>query len=156
TAAGVLSTNASLRLNNGASGRVAFIIQAAGSQSVDLLQFKDNSGNINAAFASNGNQLTLGRIASSGTVTQGQLTLADGTTDNFGVTLQATTQTVGSSTLTIPNMTGVSDTICLLTLGNCAGAGGGVTTTAGTQNYLTKYNNAGATQITKSQVFDDG
>jgi fibronectin-binding autotransporter adhesin len=59
-------------------------------------------------------------------------------------------------TITIPASSGVTDTVCLLTLANCAGAGGGVTTTGGTQNYITKFSNAGATQIGNSLLYDNG
>jgi excisionase family DNA binding protein len=108
------------------AAQVGFGIQGATSQTADLLQLKDINGLVNASFNAAGNQLTLGRIASSGTVTQGKLVLSDGTTDNFGTTIQSATMTVGSRTLTLPNTSGVADTFCLLTLANCVGAGGAV------------------------------
>jgi hypothetical protein len=92
-----------------------------------LLELQDSSGNVNAAFNSSGAQLTLGRVAASGTVTQGKLLLADGTTDNFATTLQSATLTTGSRTLTLPDTVGVNDNVCLLSLGNCFGSGTGGT-----------------------------
>lgn len=48
-------------------------------------------------------------------------------TNAFTVTLNAASQTVGNATIALPNTAGVGDTICLLTLGNCFGAGTGGT-----------------------------
>jgi parallel beta-helix repeat protein len=59
-------------------------------------------------------------------------------------------------TITIPASSAVTDTVCLLTLANCAGAGGAVTASGGTQNYITKFSNAGATQIGNSLLYDNG
>jgi hypothetical protein len=88
-------------------------------QTADLLQFQDANGNANGAINTTGNQLTLGRIASSGTVTAGALVVGDGTTDNFGATLNTSTLTA-ARTITLPNANG---TVCLTT-GNCNAAGG--------------------------------
>ena len=57
--------------------------------------------------------------------------------------------------ISIPNDPNATDTLCLVSLNNCASAGT-VTTTGGTQNYITKYNNAGANQLTKSEIYDSG
>ncbi|HET9174671.1 MAG TPA: hypothetical protein VFN56_05355 [Candidatus Saccharimonadales bacterium] len=99
-------------------------IQGLSGQTADLLDLQDYNGNVNAAFNANGNQLTLGRISTSGTVTQGQLSFADGTTDGYAVTLQGATQTAGSATLTIPNLAGTNSTICIQGSGACGFATG--------------------------------
>jgi hypothetical protein len=101
---------------------IGTVLKGAASQSGDLFELQDSSGNVNGAFNGTGNQLTLGRIAGSGTVTQGKLVLGDGTTDNFGLTLQSATITA-NRTYSFPNSTASTDTICLLTLANCGGGG---------------------------------
>ena len=45
-------------------------------------------------------------------------------TNAFTVTLSATAQTIGSAVISIPDTAGVSDTVCLFTLGNCDSSGG--------------------------------
>ena len=109
----------------GLSGQVGLYIRGQAGQTSPLLEISDGNLNVNAQFGTTGNVLTLGRIASSGTVTQGQLTLADGTTDNFGLTLQPATLTA-SRTVTLPDATG---TVCLNT-GNCLGGASGGANTA--------------------------
>ncbi|MCA9346254.1 hypothetical protein KC960_02075, partial [Candidatus Saccharibacteria bacterium] len=95
-------------LVSGNTTKVNLKVKAAASQTSDLLQLQDSSSNVNASFSSSGAQLTLGRIASTGSVVQGQLILSDGTTDNFSSTLQ--TATLGASrTITLPDETG---TVC--------------------------------------------
>ena len=85
----------------------------------DLLQLQDSGGLVNASFSSSGSQLTLGRVAGSGTVTQGKIVLSDGTTDNFGLTIQSATLTA-SRTYSFPaSPSNLTDTICLFTLNNC-------------------------------------
>lgn len=69
------------------------VVQGAASQSANALEVQDNSGNVNLAVNAAGNQLTLGRIAGSGTVTQGTLVFADGTTSGFGATVVSDTLT---------------------------------------------------------------
>jgi hypothetical protein len=87
--------------------------------------------------------------------TAGTLKFANATNSNLGQLQIAAPTGTGTATYTLPSIAGgSSDNICLQTLANCTG--GGVTTTGGTQNYITKYNNAGATQITNSQLYDDG
>ncbi|HSX27440.1 MAG TPA: NosD domain-containing protein, partial [Patescibacteria group bacterium] len=57
-------------------------------------------------------------------------------------------------TYVLPDLTAASDTICLVTLGNCAGSGGGVTTSGGTTNRVAKF--TGANSIGDSTISDDG
>ncbi len=114
---------ASLDLNISQAWFAGLQVTGASAQSANLLQLADNAGLINASFSATGNQLTLGRVASSGTVTQGKIILADGTTDNFGLTLQSGTLTA-NRTITLPNSTVATDTVCLQSLGNCLAAGG--------------------------------
>jgi virginiamycin B lyase len=89
--------------------------------------------------------------------TTGSLVLANANSSRE-VILQGLNPTgSGNATVQVPVIAGGStDTVCLLTLGNCVGAGGAVSTIGGTQNYITKYNNAGANQLTNSQLFDNG
>ncbi|PIZ63653.1 hypothetical protein COY17_00395, partial [Candidatus Saccharibacteria bacterium CG_4_10_14_0_2_um_filter_52_9] len=114
---------ATAQINTNAATNKGLVIQGVASQTADLLQLQDSTGNVNAKFSATGNGLTLGRIAASGTVTAGSLTFGDGTIDNFGVTLQSAV--LGSSqTVTIPNATG---TICLqnsVSCGFAASSGG--------------------------------
>jgi hypothetical protein len=99
-------------INTGAATNVGVIIQGATTQSSDLFRLQDNAGNVNASFSSTGNKLTLGRIAATGTATQGQLVFGDGTTDNFGITLVA--GLLGNNyTATLPApTTGTTPVIC--------------------------------------------
>ena len=95
-------------VQNAASSTVAVATIQAGATpgaNADVLQLKDTGGNINAKFNNLGNQLTLGRISGSGTVTQGKIVLSDGTTSNYGSTLQTTTLTA-NRTITLPDATG--------------------------------------------------
>ncbi|MBP7760166.1 hypothetical protein KA093_00010 [Candidatus Saccharibacteria bacterium] len=101
---------ANIAVQSAAAGNVGAVIQAASAQSANLLELRDSSNNVNVAFNAEGNQLTLGRIAASGTVTQGRLVLSDGTTDNFGLTVLSGVQT-GNYTLTLPSLAG-NATVC--------------------------------------------
>jgi hypothetical protein len=87
----------------------------------NLLQLQDSAGNVNAQFSNVGNQLQLGRIATSGTLTQGSLLLSDGTIDNYGATLNTSTLTA-SRTLSLPDANG---TLC--TTLTCAASTGSAT-----------------------------
>jgi hypothetical protein len=88
--------------------------------------------------------------------TAGVLNFANTTNTDLGILQIAAPTGTGNATYAIPTIpAGTSDTVCLLTLANCGG-GGGVSTTGGTQNFITKYNNAAATQLTNSEVYDNG
>lgn len=113
---------ANIALQSAASGNVGITVQGATAQSADLLQFQDSNGLVNGSLNSTGNQLTLGRIATSGTVTQGKLVLSDGTTDGFGLTIQSGALTA-NRTIVIPDSTAATDTVCLQTAANCGEAG---------------------------------
>ncbi|MDL2342498.1 MAG: hypothetical protein QFB87_05490, partial [Patescibacteria group bacterium] len=95
--------------------------------------------------------LTLGVAGASGTA--GKLVFANTANGNF-TTLQGLAPAGQSQTITIPASSAATDTVCLLSLANCAGAGGGVTTTGGTVNYIPKFT-AGA-QLGNSLIFDNG
>lgn len=127
----VVQTNANFAIQSANSANVGGVIKAAASQSVDLFELQDSSGNITAKFSSGGNTITLGRIASSGTVTAGSIVLGDGTTDNFGATLNTSTITA-SRTISLPDANG---TICLQNASGCGfatGSGAAVILQAGT------------------------
>jgi hypothetical protein len=84
-----------------------------------------------------GNAITSGTLAVQGSsgislgvssTTAGVLNFANATNNNLTV-LQATAPTgSGNASIVLPAIAGgTSDTICLVTLGNCAGSGGGIT-----------------------------
>lgn len=144
---------ATAQINTTNAANKGLVIQGFTSQAADLLQLQDSSGNVNAKFSSSGATLTLGRIANSGTVSQGRLVFGDGTTSNLSTTLTTRTMTgLTSRTIYLPNTAGNDDDLCLLTLGNCAGSGGGVTQTgtnvSGQIAFFT-----GASQISSSSAF---
>jgi hypothetical protein len=112
--------SAMLQVATNAAGAIGQILQGSTGQAADLLRFMDSAGNVNAAINATGNQLTLGRIATVGTVTQGKLVLADGTANGFGLTLQAATLTA-NRILTLPDASG---TLC--TTATCGGGTGNV------------------------------
>jgi len=129
-----LQTNANFYVQTSSTSAITGLIRAIGSQTADLLRFADSSG-----------------VPLSGFNASGQLYNQSG---SFTGTLVQ--DTIGQNTayhLLDPGL-GTVD-ICLST-GNCAGSGGGATTAGGTQNYITKYTNAGGTQIGNSLFYDNG
>jgi trimeric autotransporter adhesin len=54
-----------------------------------------------------------------------------------------------------PNSGLSSDTVCLLSLANCTGTGGGIAG-SGTQNYITKFDTLGGNHIGNASLYDDG
>ncbi|MFZ1600116.1 MAG: hypothetical protein WAT31_01905, partial [Candidatus Saccharimonas aalborgensis] len=102
--------SANIAVQSASASSVGAMVQGASSQSVDLFRLQDSNGNVNAAFNNNGDQLTLGRISTTGTVTQGKLVFNDGTLDGYGLTIQSGTQT-GNYTLTLPSLAG-NATVC--------------------------------------------
>jgi hypothetical protein len=97
--------NAVLSASTGSASNSGIGILGSAGQTANLIDLKDVNSNVNASFGPLGNQLTLGRIAASGTVTQGQIVLSDGTTSNFGITLQSAALTA-SRTIILPNESG--------------------------------------------------
>ena len=114
-------------IQGGNTSTTSQVIRAVASQTADQIQLQDSAGNVNASFNNTGNQLTLGRIAASGTVTPGKIILADGTTSNFGLTIQTTTLSA-NRTITMPNEAG---TVCLQGSTTCGFAPG-----SGSANYI--------------------
>ncbi|MDZ7744295.1 MAG: hypothetical protein U5K77_00835 [Candidatus Saccharibacteria bacterium] len=98
-------SSAQTALATGGSANTGLLVQGTSGQTADLLQLQDSNGNVNASFNETGARLTLGRIASSGTVTQGLLTLGDGSYSNYGATIQSATLTADQAYL-LPNTTG--------------------------------------------------
>ncbi|HSX45787.1 MAG TPA: hypothetical protein VLG27_02150, partial [Candidatus Saccharimonadia bacterium] len=96
-----------------------------------------------------------GVVVGVGSTTDGTLVF-NNASNGHTTTLKGLAAAGQDQTITIPASSATTDTVCLLTLANCVGAGGAVSTTGGTQNFITKYNNAGASQITNSQLFDNG
>jgi hypothetical protein len=126
---GFLAT-AALNVTTVDGGAQALRVSGAGSATAPVAVFRagatpgaggqllalQDSGSLTHAFFNNiGNELNLGRVASSGTVSQGKIILADGTTDNFGLTLQSATLT-NNRTITLPDATG---TVCLNSSTSC-------------------------------------
>lgn len=83
----------------------------------------------------------------------GNLEFEGATDDAFEFTLTVADPTA-DRTYTIPNSSAATDTFCLVTLGNCAGSGGGVTG-SGTNNRVAKFTSTGST-IGDSTISDDG
>src|SRR5439155_61234 len=84
------------------------VARGQSGQTSDLIQLQDSTGNINGAFGATGAALTLGRASN----VTGQIVLANSGSANT-VTLQSAAQTVGSTTLTIPDLAGTNGTICI-------------------------------------------
>lgn len=115
----------------------------------------DNSGNLTniAAITASGNAAIQGGTVTLGTgAQQGSLVLHDG--NGQTATISVGSALVANTALAIPTGVGVADTFCLLTLANCAGSGGGVTTPGGTPNTVPKF--TGAQTIGDSIITDNG
>jgi hypothetical protein len=107
------------------------------------------ASNFTGTVTVQGASLTIG----TGGTTTGSLKLANNVTGRMVILQGLNPSGSGDATIQFPSIAGgATDTVCLLTANNC----NAVTSTSGLQNYITKYNNAGATQITKSQIFDNG
>ena len=62
------------------------------------------------------------------------------TTNAFTATISSADLTVGNQQFNLPNLAAATtDTLCTITLGNCAGSGTGVTTAGGTSGNLAKF-----------------
>ncbi len=93
-----------------------------------------------------------GASITSGTAAlQGSFVLHDG--NGQTATLSVGSALAANTALAIPTAVGASDTICLLSLANCAGAGGGITG-SGTTNRMTKFTGTGT--VGSSSVVDNG
>ncbi|HEV2412974.1 MAG TPA: hypothetical protein VGS28_04210 [Candidatus Saccharimonadales bacterium] len=114
TVASISSTGAA-NFENNTNSATAFVVE-------------NSSGYNNLAVNTSTGALTLGNITStSGQGVQGSAILADGTNDNFGLTLQSTTLTT-NQTITFPNLTG---TVCLDNSTAC-----GFATSSGSGSYI--------------------
>jgi hypothetical protein len=111
---GTAAPNARLEVDATSSG-IGQIIKANATTPGDLLQLLDATNIPLVKFSSLG-QLTLGTLASSGNVYQGQLVFADGTADNYAITLKTNSAVTGSHTVYLPDETG---TICLRNSSSC-------------------------------------
>jgi PA14 domain/FG-GAP-like repeat len=142
-------------LNTRTGANMGLQIQGSYNQTANLLNIVDVNGNLNASFNNTGAVLTLGRVASSGTVTKGQLKFSDGTTSNRTLTIESA-PLAANSVVTIPS-TGVADTFCLVVLANCGGGGGGGgggIGGTGTVNYVARF--IGAATLGTGTLYDDG
>lgn len=89
------------------------------------------------------------------------LNLIDSATSNATTLVGPSVGTLSvNQTISIPqtNFFANTDEVCLFHLANCSvGGGGGVAAAGGSaQNYITKFTNAGATQIGNSLLYDNG
>ncbi|HXR49930.1 MAG TPA: hypothetical protein VN778_02795, partial [Verrucomicrobiae bacterium] len=118
----------------------------------------------NFTINSSGNVVTTGTATIQGAgglsigvaaTTAGSLVFANASNGHL-TTLQGLAPAGQDQTITIPASSAATDTVCLLTLANCVGAGGGVTASGGTQNFVPKFTNAGGTQLGNSLIFDNG
>ncbi|HSW99574.1 MAG TPA: carbohydrate binding domain-containing protein, partial [Patescibacteria group bacterium] len=101
------------------TGAGTLVVTAGSGQATSLLDLRNTTGDTLSKFDASG-QLTLGRIAASGTTQAGTLIFSDGTNDNFGVTLNTNTLTA-NRTIRLPDAGG---TICLQSSASCGFATG--------------------------------
>jgi hypothetical protein len=106
------------------------------------------SGNI---FGSGNLILEGGRVTIGTATTAGNLTLHAGSGETG--TLKAADLSQDTD-YTVPDPGSASDEICLVTLGNCAGSGSGVTTSGGTPDRVAKFTQS--QNIEDSSIVDDG
>ena len=143
---GAISTSSNITTTAGLQG--GSLTVTGGSFTVD------SSGNI----ATTGTTTIQGAgglsLGVSGT-TNGAITFYNSSNSHYTV-LQGLAPAGQNQTITIPASTVASDTVCLLSLANCVGSGGSVTASGGTQNYLTKFTNAGGNQLGNSLLYDNG
>ncbi len=94
-----------------------------------------------------------GATATIGTTSQqGSLVLHDGNGET--ATLRVGSALAANTIIAIPTAVSASDTVCLLTLANCVGTGGGVSG-SGTNNRMTKFTSTGST-VGDSTISDNG
>ena len=144
TAGSGIAINGTSITNSGVTGLVGTANQvsvsaATGNVTLTLPQ------NINSTASPTFSGETLGLAGT----TSGSLILANSSSVHL-TTLQGLSSVTQDQTITIPASSASTDTVCLVTLGNCAGSGGGATTLGGIQNYITKYSNIGGNQLGNS------
>jgi hypothetical protein len=106
-------------------------------------------------FNLSGSSLTVGVSG-----VQSSLVLTTATASRSVILQGLAPSSAGNGTVQIPSIPGSStDTVCLFTLANCAGTGGGVTTTAtgvGNLGYIPVFTNTTGTTIGASNIFQVG
>ncbi|MBC7546764.1 hypothetical protein H7171_03395, partial [Candidatus Saccharibacteria bacterium] len=86
----------------------------------------------------------------------GKISFANTTNANVSVLQSNAPVGAGNATYVLPSVnSNTSDQICLQTLANCTGTGGGIAG-SGTQYYLAKFNSLGGNSIGNSSIYDDG
>ena len=109
------------------------------------------ASNISTSAILQGNTVTVGTPGA----TTGNLNLANSTSSRQVVLQGLNPSGVGNATVQFPVIAGgATDTVCLLTLANCVGTGGGVSGT-GTNNRIAKFT-ANGSVIGDSTISDDG
>ena len=96
--------------NTNASNR-ALILQGASSQSVDILDIYNSSGQFVSGYDVNGNEYLNGSLQTGTTSAAGSVALKDGTSNNYGVTL--TSQALSNSYSLYLPATGATGSQCL-------------------------------------------
>jgi parallel beta-helix repeat protein len=125
------------------TGGGSITLGAGGTVTLNVSNSPTFSGNVTVQ----GGTVSLGQAST----TTGSLDLYNASSANAGTVRVAS---LGQATVyTLPDPGAASASICLST-GNCAGAGGGVTTPGGTTNQLAKF--TGAQTIGDSTISDNG
>jgi fibronectin-binding autotransporter adhesin len=139
-----VTSGATVSILKGASNNLTSVASATNTITLDIVSNPTFTGSVTTQGAG-------GETIGVAGTTQGKLNLA--TTGAGTVTLQSAAQT-GALALNIPVDASGTDTICLLTIANCASAGGGVTTSTGSANYVARF--TGAQTIGIGALYDNG
>ena len=147
------SSNFATDINTGTStGAVSIGNSAAGAVSLQSGTSISLAAGANSTAVTGSGGLTVGVAGT----TAGNLYLANSSSSRM-VLLQGLNPTgTGNATVQFPSIAGgTTDTVCLLTAANCAGAGGGVTASgASNTGYVPRF--TGNTVITAGSIYDLG
>lgn len=136
---------ASSGLNVTTAGAVTGVTTLTTSSTING-QTISNAASFTGTLTVNGTTLTVG---TPGTTT-GSLKLANNTSSRNTLVQALSPTGSGDATIQFPSIAGSStDTVCLVSAHNCVSPNGG------TQNFVTKYTDAGATQLGNSSIFDN-
>ncbi|HVV66665.1 MAG TPA: hypothetical protein VHB72_01160, partial [Candidatus Saccharimonadales bacterium] len=126
---GTLNVGSSNQFQVGASGNIV----TSGTASIE------GAGGVTVGIAGN---------------TAGVINLANATNTNLSILQPAAPSGTGNATYVLPSIAGgTSDTVCLVTLGNCAGSGSGIIG-SGTPGQIAVFN--GSNSITSSHLNETG
>jgi hypothetical protein len=122
--------NARLQVVTSSASGVGQIVQAQSGQTADLVEYRNSGGTVLSGFTAGGN-LFYQNSGFISTFSQANLTQ--------------------NQTIVIPASSASSDTVCLVSLGNCTGGASGAVTTVGTLDGGTA--NANGATITTNTIF---